>query len=217
VPRYRSHVALTIWPITGLFVLELLRMWPALGGARAFAAASPASWLSLIASTVLVFSFIAAYARGWSKLDADAGAGPYQSMGCVRLQRFAGALGWTLVAFHLLLQWFMTIRVGPVALSQYELLRGILSRMPVLAFYVLGLGSLGLFFSQGAAASFRAWGFAEKPETSRWVEIGCTLISAVMMLMAVNVLSHFVTGRAYWSTSAAVSSQAKEDPGTASR
>jgi hypothetical protein len=187
-------------------------MWPALRGARAFAAASPASWLSLIVCTVLVFSFIAAYARGWSNFDAGAGPGPYQSVGCARLQKFAGWLGWTLVAAHLLLQWFMTVRVGPVALSHYELLRGLLSRPLALGFYVLGLGSLGLFLSQGLAASFRAWGFAEKPETSRWLEVGCTLVAAIMMLMAVNVLSHFVTGRAYWSSSLAASNQPTVDP-----
>jgi len=186
-------------------------MWPALRGARAFAAVSPASWLSLIVCTVLVFSFIAAYARGWSDFDARAGAGPYQSVGCARLQKLAGWLGWTLVAAHLLVQWFMTVRVGPVALSQYELLRGLLSRPPVLGFYVLGLASIGLFLSQGLAASFRAWGFAQKPETSRWLEVGCTLVAAVMMLMAVNVLSHFVTGRAYWSSSLSASSQMKVD------
>jgi hypothetical protein len=187
-------------------------MWPALHGARAFAAASPTSWLSLIVSTVLVFSFIAAYARGWSDFDADAGAGPYRSVGCARLQKLAGWLGWILVAAHLLLRWFMTVQVGPVALSQYELLRDFLSHPPVLGFYVLGFASIGLFLSQGLAASFRAWGFAEKPETSRWIEVGCTLVAAVMMLMAVNVLSHFVTGRAYWSSSLSASSQTNGDP-----
>jgi hypothetical protein len=92
----------------------------------------------------------------------------------------------------------MTVRVGPVALSHYELLRGFLSRSPVVGFYVLGLAALGLFLSQGIAASFRAWGFARRPESSRWLEVGCTLVAAVMVLMAINVLSHFVTGRAYW-------------------
>ena len=93
------------------------------------------------------------------------------------------------------------VRAGPVALSHYELLREILSRPPVLAFYVLGVAAFGLFLSQGIAASFRAWGFARRPETSRWLEVGCTLASAVMMLMAVNVLSHFATGRAFWMES----------------
>lgn len=211
MPSYRRHVALTVWPITALFVLEVLQMWPALGGARPLAAASPVTWLSLSVCTVLVFSFIAAYARGWSNFDADAGAGPYQSVDCVRLQKAAGWLGWTLVVAHVLLRWFMTVRVGPVALSQYELLRGFLSRPLVLGLYVLGLASLGLFLSQGLAASFRAWGFGEKPETSRWLEVGCTLLTAVMMLMAVNVLSHFVTGRAYWSGSPTASSQPTGD------
>jgi hypothetical protein len=46
--------------------------------------------------------------------------------------------------------------------------------------------------------TLRAWGVARTPESSRWLEVGCTVASAVMMLMAINVLSHFVTGRAYW-------------------
>jgi len=92
----------------------------------------------------------------------------------------------------------MTVRVGPVALSQYELLREFLSRPAVLVYYLAGLGALGLFLSQGMAASFRAWGFAERPVSSRWLEVGSTLASAVILLMAINILSHFVTGRAYW-------------------
>ncbi len=144
--------------------------------------------------------FLAAFARGWStlRLGSPEGEGPYRSEGCRRLQKLAGGLAWALVMAHLALQWFMTTRVGPVALSQYELLRGFLSRPPVLAFYVLGLGALGLFLSQGFAATLRAWGVARTPESSRWLEVGCTVASAVMMLMAINVLSHFVTGRAYW-------------------
>ena len=54
MPRYRSHIALTGWPITALFVLELARMWRALRGASSFAAASPVTWSSLVAHTVVV-------------------------------------------------------------------------------------------------------------------------------------------------------------------
>jgi hypothetical protein len=199
VPRYRSHIALTVWPITALFALELARMWPALGGASSFAVSSPVSWLSLVAHTVVVVVFVGAYARGWSGFSRESpDVGPYRSVGCQRLQRLAGWLAWVFVVAHLILQWVMTIRVGPVALSQYELLRGFLSRPVVLGFYLFGLAALGLFLSQGIAASFRAWGFARRPESSRWLEVGCTLVSAVMVLMAINVLSHFVTGRAYW-------------------
>jgi hypothetical protein len=188
-------------------------MWPALRGASSFAAASPISWSSLLAHTAVVVVFLGAYARGWSSLGlaSPEGEGPYRSEGCRRLQKPAGALAWALVVAHLILQWVMTARVGPVALSHYELLRGFLSRPPVLGFYVLGLAALGLFLSQGIAASLlglflsqgiaaslRAWGLAPRPESSRWLEVGCTLASAVMVLLAINVLSHFVTGRAYW-------------------
>jgi hypothetical protein len=200
VPRYRSHIALTAWPIIAIFVLELARMWPALRGANSFAAASPVTWLSLVAHTVVVVVFLGAYARGWSalRLESPAGAGPYRSEGCRRLQKLAGGFAWALVVAHLVLHWFMTVRVGPVALSQYELLRRFLSRPPVLGFYVLGLAALGLFLSQGIAASFRAWGVSRTPESSRWLEVGGTLLSAMMVLIAINILSHFVTGRAYW-------------------
>mgnify|MGYP001823539800 CR=1 FL=1 len=92
----------------------------------------------------------------------------------------------------------MSVRVGPVALSHYELLRGFLSQPPVLAFYLVGLGALGLFASQGLAASLRAWGVGKRRESSLWIEVGCTLLSAVMVLMAINLVSHFATGRAYW-------------------
>jgi len=175
-------------------------MWPALRGPSSFAAASPVTWLSLVAHTVVVVVFLGAYARGWSTLTVEfpEGAGPYQSEGCRRLQKLAGGMAWALVVAHLALQWFMSVRVGPVALSQYELLRGFLSRPLVLGFYVLGLAALGLFMSQGIAASVRAWGLARRHESSRWLEVGCTLASAVIVLMAINVLSHFVTGRAYW-------------------
>jgi hypothetical protein len=175
-------------------------MWPALDGASSFAAASPVTWLSLITYTVVVVGFLGAYARGWSTLrrGSPTGAGPYRSEGCRRLHKLAGGFAWALVVAHLLLQWFMTVRTGPVALSHYELLRRFLSHPPVVGVYVFGLAALGLFLSQGIAASFRAWGRSPSRESSGWLEVGCTLLSAVMVLMAINVLSHFVTGRAYW-------------------
>ncbi|MBT8470734.1 MAG: hypothetical protein KJN97_18460 [Deltaproteobacteria bacterium] len=200
MPRFRSHIALTVWPLAVLFVLELARLWPALRGASSFAEESPASWLSLLIWTVLVLGSLAAYARGWSMLGPlpAESAGPYRSNGCWRLQKLAGGLAWALVVSQLVLHWVMTVRVGSVAISQYELLREFLSRPVVMAFYVLCLGALGLFLSQGIAASFRAWGVARRSESSRWLEIAGTLTSAVLLLMAINVLSHFVTGRAYW-------------------
>ena len=200
MPRHRSHIALTVWPITALFVLEIARMWPALRGASSFAAASPVTWLSLVAHTIVVIVFLGAYARGWNALGLESpeGPGPYRSEGSRRLQKLAGGLAWALVVAHLVLHWFMTVRVGPVALSQYELLRGFLSRPLVLGLYMLGLAALGLFVSQGMAASLRAWGLLRRHKSSLWVEVGCTVPSAVIVLMAINVLSHFVTGRAYW-------------------
>jgi len=202
VPRHRTHLALTVWPITVLFAYELSHLWPALNGASAFAAASPVSWLSQAACTAVVIAFLLAYMRGWATLrrEAPEGAGPYRSGGCRRLQRWAGGLAWALVLGHLGLEWFMFVSVGPVPLSHYELLRGVLSTPAVLGLYVVGLGALGVYLSQGIAASFRALGFAERPESSRWLEVGCTLLSAMMLLMAINVLSHFATGRAYWSS-----------------
>ncbi|MGB8332396.1 MAG: hypothetical protein WCE62_19890, partial [Polyangiales bacterium] len=110
----------------------------------------------------------------------------------------AGGFAWGLVVAHLILHWVMTVRAGPVALSHYELLRQFLSRPPVLAFYVTGLAAIGLFVSQGLAAGFRAWGLGRTPKSSRWLEVGCTVASAMMVLLAVNALSHFATGRAYW-------------------
>ena len=216
MPRYRSHIALTVWPLAIIVALEILRLWPAIHGGSAFAAASPASWSSLVIWTVAIFGSLAAYARGWGilRLEVPGNAGPYRSYGCWRLQKLAGGLGWGLVVAQLLLHWVMTFRVGPVALSQYELLRGFLSRPPVFAFYLLGLGAIGLFLSQGFAASFRAWGVGQRPESSRWVEVGGTLSSVMLLLFAFNVLSHFVTGRAYWLGSvpeAAESEAAPED------
>jgi hypothetical protein len=213
VSRYRSHIALTVWPIVVLFALEVARTWPAIEGAPAFAAASPVSWGSLIACTIVVTVFLGAYARGWSVLgqEAPSGAGPYRSEGCRRLQKLAGGVAWALVVAHLILQWFMSVRVGPVALSHYELLRRFLSQPLVLAFYLFGLGALGLFASQGLAASFRAWGFGERRESSLGIELGCTLLSAVMVLMAINLVSHFATGRAHWMGSSSPGAEPAND------
>jgi hypothetical protein len=107
---------------------------------------------------------------------------------------------------HLIVQWVMTFQAGPVALSHYELLRGLLSRPVVLGLYVIGLAALGLYLAQGIAASFRAWNIGTRPESSRWLEAGCTLASAIVMLMALNLLSHFATGRAYWFSAASSAS-----------
>ncbi len=200
----RTHVALSVWPLLGLLLLETMRMWPALDGAPSFAAASPTSWWSLVAWTSVVGVLLVAYVRGWAMLGRAAtasGALPYRSVGCRRLQGFAGGLAWALVTAHVVLRWAMTLRAGPVALSHYEILRGYLSKPPVLAFYLIGLASIGLFLSQGIAASFRAWGYGTRPESSLRLEIGCTVGSAALMLVVINVLSHFVTGRAYWSPS----------------
>jgi len=188
-------------------------MWPALRGASSFAAASPVTWSALVVASLVVLVSIGLYARGWSLLTAETppDTGPYRSVGCRRLQQRAGGLAWGLVVGHLILQWVMTVRVGPVALSHYELLRGFLSRPPVLVFYVAGLATLGLFLSQGLAAGCRAWGFARRPESSRWLEVGCTVASAVMVMLAINVLSHFATGRAYWLSSSPVSPRSTAD------
>ena len=210
MPSFRSHVALTVWPIAALLALGLSHMWPALRGAPSYAAASPASWLSLVAWTAVVLVFVGAYARGWSRLalaDEDQ-AGPYRSLDCIRLQKLAGGLAWALIVGHLIVQWVMTFQAGPVALSHYELLRGLLSRPVVLGLYVIGLAALGLYLAQGIAASFRAWNIGTRPESSRWLEAGCTLASAIVMLMALNLLSHFATGRAYWFSSASAASSA---------
>ncbi len=212
--RHRTHLALTVWPIVALFAYELTHFWPALQGASSFAAASPSSWLSQAACTAVVIVFLLAHVRGWSTLrrEAPEGPGPYRSRGCRKLQWWAGALAWSLVVGHLGLKWFMLMSAGPVSLSHYELLRGALSTPIVLGLYLVGLGALGVFLSQGIAASVRAWGFAEGPESSRWLEVGCTLLSAMVLLLAINVLSHFATGRAYWTSSPPVVSEADGSP-----
>jgi hypothetical protein len=200
-----------------IFSFGLSYMWPALQGASSYAASSPASWFSLVAWTVVVLFFIGAYARGWTRLalaERD-GGGPYRSAGCVGLQKLAGAVAWALITGHLVVHWVMTFRVGPVALSHYELLRELLSRPFVIGLYMLGLAALGLYLSQGIAASIRAWGFGTRPESSRWLEVGCTLASAIMILMAVNVLSHFATGRAYWSASSSAAPSVGQSPESA--
>jgi hypothetical protein len=201
VVHHRSHVLLTVWPLAVLFALGLAHTWPALGGGPAYAAASPISWPSLVARAVVVVVFLGVYVRGWSllRLDSPDDAGPYHSTGSLRLQKLAGGFAWGLLLGHVCVEWVIAMRVGPVALSQYELLRSFLSRPAVVVFYTFGIAALGLFLSQGFAATFRAWGVGARPETSRWLELGCTLASAMLMLMAVNLLSHFATGRAYWS------------------
>ncbi|MEM7137972.1 MAG: hypothetical protein AAF500_15415 [Myxococcota bacterium] len=209
MPRHRTHLALTVWPILVLFVLEVSRLWPALGGATAFAAVSPDGWLPLAARSALVFAFFVAYVRGWASLrqTAPSGPGPYRSDGARRLQWWAGAVSWGLVWGHLGLQWFMSLSVGPISLSHYELYRELLSRPFSLGCYAAGLAALGVFASQGLAASFRAMGYAERPETSRWLAPGCILLSAVMLLLAANILSHFVTGRGYLGGSSTTHAQ----------
>lgn len=200
--RHRSHLALTVWPIAVVTLLEVLRLWPALDGATAFAVRSPDSWLALAARTALVLAFLAAYIRGWSALRRNdpEGPGPYGTVGNRRLQRGAGAVAWGLVLGHLGLQWFMFFSSGPASLSHYEILRETLSLPWVLGLYVFGLGALGLFLSQGFAAAFKRMGYAEGAKNSRWLDTGCTLAVTVMLMLAVNVLSHFSTGRAYWSS-----------------
>ena len=198
--------------MTALLVVGLVRAWPAIRGAAAYAASAPSSWTWLAVHTLVVLASLLAYAVGWSRFAPEhPDAHPYRSTGCVRLQKLAGGVAWGLLFAHLILQWVMTLRVGPVALSHYELLRGFLSSPPVLAFYVLGLAGLGAYLAQGVAASFRAWGLGTRPGGSRWLELGCTVASAMVTLMAVNVLSHFTTGRAYWDVSPSAAESASID------
>jgi hypothetical protein len=118
------------------------------------------------------------------------------------------------VLLHLGLTWFMFASSGPVALSHYEQWRHLLSLPAVLSLYVLGLGAIGLYLSQGIAASVTDWGSFRRPETSRWVEAGCTVLSAMMLLVAINVLSHFATGRAFWMSTAPTEGEAASANGT---
>ena len=213
MPRERSHVALAVWPMAAVLLVGLARGWPAVEGASQYAASAPASWGWLAVHTFAVVLSLLAYAVAWGRFGPDEKSGhPYRSVGCGRLQKLAGGVAWGLLFAHLILQWVMTLRVGPVALSYYELLRGFLSRPPVLAFYVLGLAAVGAYLAQGIAASFRAFGIGVRRETSPWLEVGCTVLSAMITLMAVNVLSHFATGRAYWDATPAVAERADADP-----
>ena len=209
--RHQSHLALTVWPITALLFFAFAHFWPALSGASAYAAASPVSWLSQAASTAVVVAFALAYVLGWAVLrrEAPESPGPYRTKGGRRLQAWAGGLAWTLVLGHFGLEWAMLFESGPVSLSHYEILRAVLSRPVALAAYVAGLAALGLFLSQGWAASVRALQDSDKLESSRWVDVGCTLLAAGMFLLAINVLSHFATGRAYWSSPAPTPVRAK--------
>ena len=177
-------------------------MWPAVYGAPEFAARSPASWLSLVAITATALVFFGAYFRGWSDLALGHDeSGPYRSAGSVRLQKIAGGAAWAFLFGWLALFWWMTVRAGPVALSHYEILRTVLSRPLAIGLYVFGAAAFGLYFSQGVAASFRAWGIGRHAKSSMRLEVLCTLGAAFVMLLAVNILSHFATGRAYWSPS----------------
>lgn len=208
MPRHRRHVVLSVWPIALLYVLGLAHTWPALAGAPSYASESPMSWLSLAVVTVTVFAFLGAYIRGWSDLAlAPDEVGPYRTSGCLRLQKLAGTGAWLLLLGWVILSWWMSLRVGPVALSHYELLRIALSRPLVMACCVFGLAALGLYLSQGFAASFRAWGLGRRAQSSLLCELGCTLTVAVTMLIAINVLSHFVTGRAYWAPSSSLAAE----------
>lgn len=208
MPRHRRHVLLSVWPIALLYVLWLAHMWPALDGAPSYASQSPTSWLSVTVLTLAAVAFLVAYVVGWSDLVLAAGeAGPYRTSGCMHLQKLAGAAAWSLLLGWIGLLWWMTLRVGPVALSHYELLRIILSRPVVMACCVFGLAALGLYLSQGLAASLRVWGFGRRPESSLAVEVACTLAAMVLVLLAINVLSHFTTGRAYWVPSASHADQ----------
>ncbi len=194
---------LTVGPLVVVFALEVGRLWPALGGASAFAAASPMSWLGSALSSLVVFLALAAYVAGWRMLetDRDRSGDPYSTLGTLRLQRWTGALVWMFVLGHLGVQWVMLSRVGPVSLSHYELLRDLLSRPVVMALYVFGLAAFGLFASQGLSALLRSLRGRPASESSRWIDVGCTLLAAIMVLFAVNLVSHFATGRAYWSGS----------------
>ena len=74
--RHRGHVALTVWPIAVLLLLETVRLWPALGGATAFAVRSPDTWMSLFARTALVLAFFPGL---WTDVDASVDDAPVAS------------------------------------------------------------------------------------------------------------------------------------------
>lgn len=195
--RYRSHLALTVWPLGALFVLELFRLGPALRGSASFALASRSGWLAQSLWTAVALALLGLYVRGWVSLQRE-GAGPYRTVGCRRLQQWAGAVGWALILGHLAVRWWLFASVGNQPLAHYELLRSILSHPLTLSLYLLGAGAVCLYLSQGVAASIRSAGVVRRPETSRWLEVGCTLGAAVLLLVAANILSHFAIGRAFW-------------------
>ena len=200
--HHRTHVVLSVWPMALLYAVGGAHMWPAVYWAPSFAARSPASWLSLVAFTATTLVFFGAYFRGWSDLALGRGeSGPYRSAGSVRLQRLAGGAAWGFLFGWLVMLWWMTVRAGPVALSHYEILRTVLSHPLAIGIYAFGAAAVGLYLSQGVAASFRAWGVGQRAKSSMSLEVLCTLGAAFVMLLAVNILSHFATGRAYWSPS----------------
>lgn len=177
--------------------MELIRLGPALSGSASFAIASRSGWLAQTLWTAVVLALLGLYARGWALLERE-GAGPYRTVGCRRLQQWAGALGWALVLGHVVVRWWLLASVGSEPLAHYELLRSILSRPLTLSVYLLGCGAVCLCLSQGVAASIRSVGLVRRPETSRWLEVGCTFAAAVLLLVTANILSHFGTGRAFW-------------------
>ena len=188
---------MTVGPLGALFILELIRLGPALGGSASFAIASRSGWLAQTVWTAVALGLLGLYARGWASLGRN-GAGPYRTAGCRRLQQWAGAFGWALVLGHLAVRWWLLASVGSEPLAHYELLRSILSRPLTVSLYLLGSGAVCLYLSQGVAASIRSVGLVRRPETSRWLEVGCTLGAAVLLLVAANILSHFTIGRAFW-------------------
>ena len=200
VRRYQSHLVLTVWPLGALFILELARLGPALEGSASFAVSARLGWVSQLVWTAVVLALLGFYVYGWALLAREGpdGSGPYRTLGCRRLQRWAGGLSWALVLGHISVRWWLLAAVGSEPLSHYELLRELLSRPLGLGLYLVGFGAVCLYLSQGVAASIRSLGLVRRPETSRWLEIGCTLAGAVLLLVAANLLSHFGTGRAFW-------------------
>lgn len=197
--QYRAHLSLTVGPLALLWVWELSRLGFALQGSAAFAAATNAGWGDLFWVTLLILVCAASYSWGWRLLAAEPAdaAGPYRSAGCRRLQRWAGWFAWALVLGHLGVRWWMHAYAGPEALSHYELWRDVLSLPVVVGAYLLGLGATGLYLSQGLAAFVRSFGLERRPRASRWLELGCSVLAAGLLLASGNVLSHFATGRAW--------------------